>query len=128
MKNMTQQAQNAQQAADQAAASQPAGPVNQMMGNMGDQAAYAQLAQKLNSVGVEAQGVVHTIRPTGEKDMGGGQMTEFDVSIKPAEGELFQTTIKQSMLPNMLEDISEGQAITVKYDPDSPTSAMMFGW
>jgi hypothetical protein len=128
MKNMQQQAQDAQQAADQAAASQPAGPMNQMMGNMGDQAAYAQLAQKLNASGVEAQGVVHTIRPSGQTDMGGGQMTEFDVSIKPAEGELFQTTIKQSMLPNMLEDISEGQAITVKYDPDSPTSAMMFGW
>ena len=54
--------------------------------------------------------MVHAIRATGETDMGGGQMTEFDVSIKPAEGEPFQTTVKQSMLPAMLEEISEGQA------------------
>ena len=114
-------------AQEQMAANQ--GMMDQAMG--GDQAgqvAYAQLAQKLNQVGVEASGVVHTIRPTGQTDMGGGQMTEFDVSIKPATGDPFQTTIKQSMLPAMLEEISEGAAITVKYDPDSPTSAMIFGW
>ena len=59
---------------------------------------------------------------------GGGQMTEFDVSIKPAEGEPFQTTISQSMLPAQLEGIAEGAAITVKYDPDSPMSALIYGW
>src|SRR3954447_1313382 len=122
MKGMQQQAQDAMQ--------QQPGMQQQAMGggDMQAQAAYAQLAQKLNASGVEAQGVIHTIRGTGQTDPGGGQMTEFDVSIKPADGEAFQTTIKQSMLPAMLEDISEGQAVTVKYDPDSPTSAMMFGW
>jgi len=99
-----------------------------MGGDMAEQAAYAQLANKLGQSGVEAQGVVHAIRPTGETDMGGGQKVEFDVSIKPADGEAFQTTIKQSMLPAQLEDFSEGKSITVKYDPDSPTSALIYGW
>ena len=99
-----------------------------MGGDMAEQAAYAQLANKLGQSGVEAPGVVHAIRPTGETDMGGGQKVEFDVSIKPADADAFQTTIKQSMLPAQLEDFSEGKSITVKYDPDSPTSALIYGW
>jgi hypothetical protein len=98
------------------------------MGDMGAQAAYAQLAQKLHASGVEAPGVVHSIKPTGQTDVGGGQQVEFDVSIRPAEGDLYQTTISQSMLPAQLEGIAEGAAITVKYDPDSPTSALIYGW
>ena len=98
------------------------------MGDMAAQAAYAQQAQKLAQSGVEAPGVIHSIRPTGETDMGGGQKVEFDVSIKPAEGEPLQTTISQSMLPAQMEDLSEGKSITVKYDPDSPTSALIYGW
>ena len=101
------------------------------MGGMGGgqgQAAYAQLAQKLHQSGVEAPGVIHAIRPSGQKQLGGGQQVEFDVSIRPAAGDPYQTTISQSMLPAQLEGISEGAAITVKYDPDSPTSAMIYGW
>lgn len=98
------------------------------MGDMGAQAAYAQLAQKLAASGVEAPGVIHSIRPSGQADMSGGQQVEFDVSIRPAAGEPYQTTISQSMLPAQLEGISEGAAITVKYDPDSPTSALIYGW
>ena len=98
------------------------------MGDMNAQAAYAQMAQKLAQSGVEAPGVIHAIRPTGETDMGGGQKTEFDVSIRPAEGDPYQTTISQSMLPAQMEDLSEGKAITVKFDPDSPTSALIMSW
>jgi hypothetical protein len=98
-------------------------------GGMSGQMAYAQLAQKLHASGVEAQGVVHSIAQTGNADMGGGQETQFEVSIKPADGgDPFQTTITQSMLPAQLEGIHEGSAITVKYDPDSPTSALIYGW
>ena len=85
-----------------------------MGGDMAAQAAYAQTAQKLYASGVEAPAVVHTIRPTGQTDVGGGQQTEFDVSIRPAGGEPYQTTISQSMLPAQLEEISEGAPITVR--------------
>ena len=125
MKDMQSQAQEAMagQGANQGGMGGMAG-----MGDMGAQAAYAQLAQKLHASGVEAPGVVHAIRPTGQTDVGGGQQVEFDVSIRPAEGDPFQTTISQSMLPAQLEGIAEGAAITVKYDPDSPTSALIYGW
>jgi hypothetical protein len=98
------------------------------MGDMGAQAAYAQLAQKLAASGVEAPGVVHAIRPSGQPDMSGGQNVDFDVSIRPADGDPYQTTITQSMLPAQMEGIADGAAITVKYDPDSPTSALIYGW
>jgi hypothetical protein len=124
MKDMQAQAQGAM--ANQGAPAAPTGMPG--MGDMAAQAAYAQLAQKLHASGVEAPGVVHAIRPTGQTDIGGGQQTEFDVSIRPASGEPYQTTISQSMLPAQLEGIAEGAAITVKYDPDSPTSALIYGW
>ena len=124
MKDMQSQAQEAM--ANQGGTG--GGMAGMGMGDMGAQAAYAQLAQKLHASGVEAPGVVHSIRPTGQTDVGGGQQVEFDVSIRPADGDPYQTTISQSMLPAQLEGISEGAAITVKYDPDSPTSALIYGW
>ena len=121
---------DAQSQAQEAMASNPgmAQQAHGMGGDMTGQAAYAQMAQKLYASGIEAPGVVHAIRQTGQTDVGGGQEVEFDVSIKPAEGEPYQTTIKQSMLPAQLEGISEGASITVKYDADSPTSALIYGW
>ena len=121
---------DAQSQAQQAMASNPgmAQQAHGMGGDMTGQAAYAQMAQKLHASGVEAPGVVHEIRQTGNTDVGGGQEVEFDVSIKPAAGDPYQTTIKQSMLPAQMDGISEGQSITVKYDPDSPTSALIYGW
>jgi hypothetical protein len=121
---------DAQSQAQEAMASNPgmAQQAHGMGGDMTGQAAYAQMAQKLHASGVEAPGVVHEIRQTGNTDIGGGQEVEFDVSIKPSAGDPYQTTIKQSMLPAQMEGIAEGQSITVKYDPDSPTSALIYGW
>jgi hypothetical protein len=118
----------AQEAMGGQGGAQPTDGMAGMGGDMTGQAAYAQMAQKLHQSGVEAPGVVHDIRPSGQTEMGGGQQVEFDVSIKPTTGDPYQTTIKQSMLPAQMEGISEGQSITVKYDPDSPTSALIYGW
>jgi hypothetical protein len=128
MKDMQGQAQEAM--AGQGAAQQGQGGMQGIpgMGDMGAQAAYAQLAQKLAASGVEAPGVIHAIRPSGQTDMSGGQNVDFDVSVRPADGDPYQTTITQSMLPAQMEGIAEGAAITVKYDPDSPTSALIYGW
>jgi hypothetical protein len=89
---------------------------------------YQQRAQKLHAAGVEAPGTVNTINQTGQTDMGGGQWVEFGVTITPTGGQAYQTSIGQSMLPAQLEGISEGAAITVKYDPDDPSKALIYGW
>ncbi len=117
---------DAQQQAQSAMAGMP--DMSTMGGDMAAQAAYAQKAQKLHSQGVEAPGQVHAIRTTGVTDPGGGQETDFDVTITPAGGQPYQTTIRQFMLPAMLEGISEGAAITVKYDADDPSQALIYGW
>jgi hypothetical protein len=96
--------------------------------DMGAQAAEAQKMQKIAQAGVEAPGVIHAIRPSGQTEFGGGQKVDFDVSIRPAAGDPFQTTITQSMLPAQMEGISEGMPITVKYDPDAPAVALIYGW
>ncbi len=88
-----------------------------------DDAGYAQLAQKLAASGVEAPAVINAIRPTG----GGSEKIEFDVTITPAGGAAYDTTISQSMLPAQMEGISQGPA-TVKYDPDNPSAALLYGW
>jgi hypothetical protein len=116
------------QAQAQAAQGMQQGGGMASMGMGADQVAYAQKAQKIYNSGIEAPGVIHAIRPTGQTDVGGGQMVDFDVSIRPASGEPYQTTISQSMLPAQLEGIAEGAAITVKYDPDAPVMALIYGW
>jgi hypothetical protein len=129
MKQAQEQAQQAYQ--QQAAGEPPAAPAGGGMPGMGDmaaQAAYAQRAQKLAQSGVEAPGVIHSIRPTGQTDMGGGQQVDIDVTYRPEGGDPFQTTISQSMLPAQLEELTEGKTITVKYDPDAPASALIYGW
>jgi hypothetical protein len=109
------------------------GGVKGMMGSMGggnmvEQATYAQLAQKLKASGVEAPGTVLAMRDTGERDFGGGQKTEVDVEISPSGGTPYDTTIKQSFLPAQLETLAVGGAIKVKYDPDNPPMALIYGW
>jgi cold shock CspA family protein len=121
MKDAQQQAQDAMQ--------QGQGMGQQMGGgDMAAQAAESAKMQKIAQAGVEAPGVIHTIRPSGQTDLSGGQRVDFDVSIRPASGDPYQTTINQAILPAQMEGLSEGQAITVRYDPDAPTSAIIYSW
>src|SRR5688500_995398 len=128
MKDAQQQAQDAMASAGAAQQQAPGGMAGMEGMDMAAQAAYAQKAQKLHAQGIEAPGQVHAIRPTGTTDVGGGQEVDFDVTITPAGGSPYQTTIRQSMLPAQLEGLSEGAAITVKYDPDDPSQALIYGW
>jgi hypothetical protein len=124
MKDAQQQAQDAMQQAG----GMGGAPGAAMGGDMTAMVEYQQRSQKLNAAGVEAPGTVNAINNTGQTDPGGGQWIEFSVTISPAGGEPYQTTIGQSMLPAMLEGIAEGAAITVKYDPDDPSKALIYGW
>jgi hypothetical protein len=121
MKGMQQQAQDSMS---------NAGGMQQGMGggDMAAQAAYAQLAQKLQAGGVEAPGTLNTMQDTGETDPGGSHKIDFAVTIAPSGGEPYQATISQYMLPAQLEGMSEGGAITVKFDPDNPQMALIYGW
>lgn len=125
IKDAQSQAQDAMQ---QAGAAQGTGGMPGMAGDMTGMAEYQQRAQKLHAAGVEAPATVDAINNTGQTDVGGGQWVEFSVTISPAGGEPYQTTIGQSMLPAQLEGIAQGAAVTVKYDPDNPSKALIYGW
>ena len=60
--------------------------------------------------------------------MGGGRKIEFDVTIRPAVGEAYETQISPHMLPVQLQRLSQGNSITVKYDPDDPGAALIVDW
>ncbi|MEX1006528.1 MAG: hypothetical protein WD271_01635 [Acidimicrobiia bacterium] len=96
--------------------------------DMAKMAAYSQMVNKIATSGVEAPGVIHSIRAAGTPDFSGTTMTEFDVTIRPEGGEPYQTTIEQGMLPFQMEGISEGMAIVVKYDPDNTQAAIIHSW
>ena len=96
--------------------------------DMAAMAAYSQKVNKIATAGIEAPGVIHSIRATGTPDIAGATLTDFDVTIRPDGGEPYQATIEQSMLPMQMEGISEGIAIVVKYDPDNPTAAILHSW
>ena len=124
---------DAQKQAQEAVSGMTAGGMTAGMPGMGGQdmagaAAQAQLYQRIAQVGVEAPGVVQAMRATGSKQFGGGTPYAIDVTVSPAGGAPYATTIQQSMLPAQLETLSEGKDVTVKYDPENPGAAVLHSW
>ena len=105
------------------------------MGGMGmsgqDMAAMAAESQKLNKIatsGVEAPAVIKSMHAVGTPDISGGAKHHIHVTIAPDGGAPYDATVEQSLLPAQLEGLSEGMAVTVKYDPDNPSAAILHSW
>jgi len=96
--------------------------------DMAAMAAYSQKVNKIAQVGVEAPGVIHSLTANGSPDISGATMYAVAVTYRPGGADPIETTIDQSFLPFQLEGLSEGQTISVKYDPDLPTSAVIHSW
>ncbi len=96
--------------------------------DMAAMAAESQKINKINQAGIEAPAVIRSIRVVGAPDMSGGSRHNFDVTIAPDGGAPYDTVVDQVMLPAQMETISEGAAVTVKYDPDNPVAAMITSW
>jgi hypothetical protein len=137
VKNAKQQAQDAMAQAQrtmtsmggsgaQATSGLAGAPAGFQMPDMDEALRYRELAQKLSASGVEAPAVISAIR-RGESDLSGSIRAEVDVTIKPADKAAYDATIKQSIMPAWLDTLSAGSTVSVKYDPDSPTSALMYG-
>jgi hypothetical protein len=127
--------QSAADAMAQATAAQGAAGVPSMadMPGMGGQdmaamAAYSAKVNKIAQSGVEAPGVIHTITATGSPDMSGATMHAIAVTYRPEGADPIEATIEQSLLPFQLEGLSDGQACTVKFDPDNPSAAILHSW
>jgi hypothetical protein len=131
MKDAKQQAMGALAGVGTMPAGMPAGVSPEMMTglptNMDEQLRHRELTQKLKASGIEAPAVITAIRRGAADPLSGSVSTELDITIKPANGEPYAATVKQSMLPAWLDTLSDGDAVSVKYDPDSPTSALIYG-
>jgi len=97
------------------------------MPNMEEQLRYRDLTQKLKASGIEAPAVIRAIRRGDTDALSGSIKAELDLTIKPAGGDPYEATVKQAMLPAWLDTLTDGEVVTVKYDPDSPTSALIYG-
>lgn len=95
--------------------------------DMEEQLRYRDLAQKLKNSGVEAQAVVKDVRPGEKSAFGDSIKTQVDVMIQPSDGDAYPATVTQALLPAMLDAISVGEIITVRYDPDNRTDALIYG-
>lgn len=90
--------------------------------------AHSQLVHKLGAAGVPAAAVIDALRPTDQADIGGGQRVEVGVTITPTGGQPYRTIITQSFLPSQMEGLSPGTTVSVTYDPDEPTAALISAW
>ena len=127
-KDAKQKAQNAMSAGAGAGTPQVPGGMPDMANMSMPDPAYVAKINKIAKSGVEAPGEIKAIRPIGSPDMSGATMHEFDVTVRPAGGEPYETTIQQSMLATQMGGLSEGKAVTVKYDPDKPVDAVLNSW
>ena len=79
-------------------------------------AAYSQKVNKYATAGVEAPGVIHSIRPAGTPDISGATMNEFEVTIRPRRRPV-RDHHRAEHVPFQMEGISEGMAIVVSTTP-----------
>lgn len=84
--------------------------------------------ERLAQHGVDAPGVIRSVRPTGGSDLGGGREVEVAVTIQPPGVPPIEATAVQSLPPGHLERLTVGRAVTVKHDPGAPGHALLVDW
>ncbi len=94
---------------------------------IGDQRAYQQKAMRLNEAGVNHPATVNGMTPTGNTDVGGGKEIQFEVEVQPAGGAPYANTFTQFMMDGSISGVEAGSTITVRVDPDDPTSMIFWG-
>jgi hypothetical protein len=95
------------------------------VGASAEQMALANRAQKLMKVGVDTPAHIDSMTSTGNTDTPGGTEHNISLSISPAGGAQYQTTINQYIYPS--NPFTDGEDVKVKVDPDDPNVAMLFG-
>src|SRR4051794_18315282 len=90
-----------------------------------DDAAYAQLAQRLNAGGVSAPATITSLTPTGRSAVGGSAWYSVGVNVEPAAGAPYDATFTQSLIQGQVDGMAPGTRINVKVDPADPNAMLM---
>ncbi len=110
------------QTAQAAQAMGGSGPV--VIGPSAEQIALANLAQKLVQSGIETPAEITSMTATGKTDATGSSEYEIGLRVTPADGEAYDTTINQYLLPSA--QFAAGGAVTVRVDPDNRMQALLW--
>ena len=89
-----------------------------------DDAAYAQLAQRLNAGGVSMPATIVSVTPTGRGGMGSAWYS-VAVHVEPAGGTPYDATFTQSLIEGQVSGMAPGTQINVKVDPGDPNAMLM---
>lgn len=95
------------------------------VGASGDQIELANRAKRLMSEGVDTPAHIDAMNPTGNTDKPGGAENMITLTVRPADGEPYQTTINQYIYPSA--PFSEGDDVTLKVDPADRDVALIYG-
>jgi hypothetical protein len=95
------------------------------VGASGDQIALANRAKTLMNSGVDTPARIDSMSPTGNTDTPGGAENVIVATVTPAGAEAYQVTFNQYIYPSA--PFNEGDAVTLKVDPQDPNSVMIFG-
>src|SRR4051812_41833016 len=90
-----------------------------------DDAAYAQLAQRLSVGGVSTPATISSLTPTGRTDIGGGAWYSVAVNVEPEGGAPYAATFTQSLIQGQVGGMAPGTQISVKVDPGDPNAMLM---
>src|SRR3954471_23106833 len=76
-----------------------------------DDAAYAQLAQRLAAGGVSTPATITSVTPTGRTDIGGGAWCSVGVTVEPAGGAPYPATFTQSLIQGQIDGMAPGTRV-----------------
>jgi hypothetical protein len=95
-----------------------------VIGPSADQIALANLAQKLVQSGIETPAEITSMTPTGKSDATGSNEFAIALRVTPADGEAYETTIQQYLLPSA--QFAAGGSVIVRVDPDDRMQALLW--
>lgn len=95
------------------------------VGASADQMGLANRAKKLMDSGVDTPAHIDSMTPTGNTDKPGGAENVIKLTVSSAGGAPYEVETNQYIYPSA--PFAAGEDVTVKVDPDDPSSVMIWG-
>jgi Short C-terminal domain len=93
---------------------------------LAEQMAYRDRIAKLMQHGVDGRATVRAVREGASSPLTGTEV-EIDVTVTPAAGAPYESTVKQYSPAGAAERFAVGSEIPVRSDPDDPQTIMVWG-
>lgn len=85
-------------------------------------------AMNVHQNGVNVNGTLTALEPTGREDFGGGVEHRISVQVQPEGGEAYDVTFTQALLPGMMGAWTQpGSRVSLRVDPADRSQAILMG-